>query len=318
MTAVRKRVVLLVGGVGGAKLALGLARVLPPDALTIIVNTADDFDHLGLHISPDVDTVMYTLADLVNKSTGWGLAEDTTQAMSMVDRYGGPTWFKLGDKDLGTHLMRTRWLREGFSLTDITRKLCAALSVQQTLLPMTNDPVRTMLDTDQGILSFQEYFVREGWQPVVRQIRYTGSEQAASNPDVALALDRATLIVFGPSNPFLSLDPILSIAGVRGRIEQATVPRVAISPIIAGQAVKGPTAKLMTELDVDISPVGVAAHYQGLLDGILVDHVDQALCKNIEDSLGLRTTTEAIFMKNETDKIQLAEALLSWVEDSNH
>ena len=307
-------VVLLVGGVGGAKLALGLARVLPPESLTIIVNTGDDFRHLGLHISPDVDTVMYTLANLANPKTGWGLSDDSLHAMRMVKRYGGPDWFGLGDKDLGTHLMRTQLLGEGLTLTEVTRRLCAPLGVEHLLLPMSDDPVRTVLDTDQGTLNFQEYFVREQWQPEVREISFEGSGTAQPSDTVSAALEQASMIVIGPSNPFLSIDPILSIKGIRDRIEAATVPRVAISPIIGGKAVKGPTAKMMVELGIDVSPMGVVHHYQNLLDGIILDETDSTLRDEIE-SIGIHTSAQQIFMETQNDKIRLAVTLLHWVED---
>lgn len=313
MTGIRDHVVLLVGGVGGAKLALGLANVLPPEALTIIVNTADDLEHLGLHISPDVDTVMYTLSGLSNQQSGWGVAGDTLQAMEMVKRYGGPAWFNLGDKDIGTNLMRTTLLREGHTLTEVTRRLSEAVGIGPDLLPMTDDTVRTVLDTDIGELAFQEYFVREGWQPAVREICFDGADMAQPSQAVADALDAATLIVFGPSNPFLSIDPILSIRGIHDRIAGANVPRVAVTPIIGGQAVKGPTAKLMTELDLDVSPLGVARHYRELLDGFILDVTDEDQIASVE-ALDLRAAAQQTYMRTLQDKLELAEALLSWVE----
>ena len=312
--SVRDRVVLLVGGVGGAKLALGLAHVLPPESLTVIVNTADDFEHLGLHISPDVDTLMYTLAGVANPQFGWGLAGDTFRAMEMVERYGGPTWFNLGDADLGTSLVRTALLRQGRTLTEITRQLSRALGVGPTLLPMSDDAVRTVLETDRGSLGFQEYFVRERWQPVVHRIRFEGCEAAQPSPAVAEALDSATLIVFGPSNPFLSIDPILSIPGIRQRIAGARVPRIAVTPIIAGQAVKGPTAKLMSELGVDISPLGVVQHYRELVDGFILDEADRDLLAPIE-ALGVKVTAQRTLMQTLDNKVDLAIALLDWVEE---
>ncbi len=308
-------VVLLVGGVGGAKLALGLARVLPPQALTIIVNTGDDFEHLGLHVSPDLDTVMYTLADVANPQTGWGLAEDTFRAMEMVERYGGPAWFRLGDGDLGTNLMRTMLLRQGHTLTEVTRRLCMALGVAHPLLPMSDDPVRTVLETDQGCLAFQEYFVRERWQPVVRGIRYEGSERASPSPAVAAALEGATAIVFGPSNPFLSIDPILAVPGIRECIVASPVPKVAVTPLIAGQAVKGPTAKLMAELGLEVSVLGVAQHYRELLTGIILDEADRALIPSVV-ALGMRATAQRTYMTTLSDKISLAQSVLAWLEDN--
>ncbi len=313
--SLRDRVVLLVGGVGGAKLALGLAHVLPPESLTVIVNTADDFEHLGLHISPDVDTLMYTLSGLANPQTGWGLDGDTFRAMEMVERYGGPAWFRLGDGDLGTNLARTMLLRQGHTLTEVTRRLCVALGVAHRLLPMTDDRMRTVLDTDRGPLDFQTYFVRERWQPVVHRIRFEGSGEAQPSEAVAAALEAATLIVLGPSNPFLSIDPILSVPGIRARITALDAPCVAVSPVIGGQAVKGPTVKLMVELGVDSSPVGVARHYEGFLDGIILDEADGSLVKLIE-ALNLRTITAPTLMNTLADKVRLANRLLEWLEES--
>lgn len=312
--SIRDRVVLLVGGVGGAKLALGLAHVLPPESLTIIVNTGDDMRHFGLHISPDVDTLMYTLADMVNPETGWGLAGESFQAMASVARYDGPTWFNLGDRDLGTHLERTRLLAEGCRLTEVTRRLCEANGVETRVLPMTDDRVRTLLDTDQGVLDFQTYFVRERWQPVVRAIRFDGAERAEPSPEVAAALEQATLIVYGPSNPFLSIDPILAIPGIRQRIAAARVPRIAVSPIIAGQAVKGPTAKLMREFGIEPTPESVADHYEETLDGIILDGAD----RSFESSMtrrGLRVTTAETYMTTLPQKVNLAHTMLNWIEE---
>jgi LPPG:FO 2-phospho-L-lactate transferase len=226
MSTLRDHVVLLVGGVGGAKLALGLAHVLPPEALTVIVNTADDFEHLGLHVSPDLDTVMYTLSGLANPDTGWGLSGDTFKAMEMVGRYGGPDWFNLGDRDLAASLVRTALLREGHPLSAVTGQLCRALGVQHSVLPMSDDPVSTWLDTDRGALPFQVYFVRERWEPVVRRIRFEGAESARPGAGVSAALEAATLIVYGPSNPYLSIDPILSVPGIRECIDTSHAPRV--------------------------------------------------------------------------------------------
>lgn len=315
MSDLRDHVVLLVGGVGGAKLALGLAEVLPAGSLTIIVNTADDFEHLGLHVSPDLDTVMYTLAGLANPLTGWGVEGDTFRAIEMVGRYGGPTWFRLGDSDLGTNLLRTVMLREGHTLTEITRQLCGALGIQHPILPMTDHTVQTWLDTDQGPLAFQEYFVRERWQPVVHRIRFVGAEEARPSEAVHEALEAASLIVFGPSNPFLSIDPILALPGVREQIAASDAPCVALSPIIGGEAVKGPAAKLMAELGVDVSPVGIVTHYRDLLDGIILDRVDSELRQPIE-ALNVRAMAEQTLMETREDKIRLAEKILNWAEEN--
>jgi LPPG:FO 2-phospho-L-lactate transferase len=306
-------VVALAGGVGGAKLAWGLAQILPPERLTLIVNTADDFEHLGLHVSPDLDTVMYTLAGLANPDTGWGLAGDTFRAMETVAAYGGPEWFNLGDRDLGTSLVRTALLREGHPLSAVTGQLCRALGIQHPILPMSDDPVHTWLDTDQGPLPFQVYFVRERWQPVVRRIRFEGAESARSGAGVSAALEAATLIVYGPSNPFLSIDPILSVPGIRECVDAAHAPRIAVSPIVGGQALKGPAAKLMAELGVDVSPMGIVTHFQDRLDGIILDHTDANLRESIE-RIHIRATTRQTVMTSLADKTHLAEELLNWVE----
>ncbi len=313
--SLRDHVVLLVGGVGGAKLALGLSHVLPPDALTVVVNTGDDFEHLGLHISPDLDTVLYTLAGMANPQTGWGVAGDTFQAMEMVTRYGGADWFRLGDRDLGLNLVRTAMLREGYTLTETTRRLCAALEVQHRILPMSDQAIRTCLDTDQGPMAFQEYFVRERWQPVVRRVRFEGAEQAQPTGAIMHAIEGASLFVFGPSNPFLSIDPILAVPGIRERIEDSDAPCVAVSPIIGGRAVKGPAAKLMEELGVEVSPLGIASHYENLLDGIILDNEDRHLCEPIE-KLGIHATAQKTLMETLSDKISLAANLIYWIEEN--
>jgi LPPG:FO 2-phospho-L-lactate transferase len=311
--SVAERVVLLVGGVGGAKLAYGLARILPPGALTVVVNTADDFRHLGLHISPDLDTVMYTLAGLANPETGWGVAGDSFRMMETLIRYGGPTWFRLGDVDLATHLARTAWLEESLTLTQVTARLCERLGVRHTLLPVTDDPLATWLDTDEGELAFQVYFVARGWQPVVHAARYVGADQARIGAGVACALEEASLIVLGPSNPVLSIDPILAVPGVRERIAAGGAPCVAISPIIAGRAVRGPAAKLMAELGMEVSPVGIVHHYGDMLTGIILDEEDRALVGAIE-AVDVRAFARPTLMLTDEDKVSLAQALLTWAE----
>jgi LPPG:FO 2-phospho-L-lactate transferase len=285
-----------------------------PTAWRTFCNTGDDFEHFGLHISPDLDTVMYTLTDLANPITGWGLDGDTFRAMEMVARYGGPKWFRLGDQDLGTHLQRTGWLQEGLSLTEVTRRLCAALDISHTILPMCDQPVRTWLVTDQGELGFQEYFVQRRWEPRVHRISYEGSEGACPSEAVAQALEEATLIVFGPSNPVLSIDPILAVPGIRERIAANPAFCAAVSPIVGGQAVKGPAAKLMAELGIETSPLGVAQYYADSLNGIILDKLDGEFCPAIE-SLGLLAAARQTLMTTAEDKKRLAEELLTWVEN---
>lgn len=315
MSAARENVVLLVGGVGGAKLAVGLAEILPPQALTIIVNTGDDFRHLGLHVSPDLDTVMYTLAGLANPKTGWGVCDDTFRAMDMLQVYRGPDWFRLGDRDLGTNLMRTLMLAQGYTLTETTAYMCRSLGIQHKLSPMSDDPVRTMLDTDIGMLAFQEYFVREQWQPVVSQIRFEGVIDACPSNGTLEAIRQASAIIIGPSNPFLSIDPILAVPGIRASIITSRAPKVAVSPVVGGKAIKGPTVKLMRELGLDATVTGVVEHYQKLVDGIILDSTDQELLKLVTNQ-GIKASAQQTIMHTLEDKVALAESLLGWIEDN--
>lgn len=308
-------VVALAGGVGGAKLAWGLAQVLPPQRLTVIVNTADDFEHLGLHISPDLDTVMYTLAELANPETGWGVRDDTWNMLSMLGRYAGPTWFRLGDRDLATHLVRSLWLRQGFPLTWITREMCRLLGIGPTILPMTDAAVQTVLCTDQGELPFQEYFVRYRWQPVVRSIRFAGIEQAQPTQEVIGALREADVIVFCPSNPFVSLDPILALPAVRRIIAASRAPRVAVSSIVAGKAIKGPAAKLMRELGLEPSAAGLAEYYRDLLTGFVLDEQDTLLRLRISGGLGIPTLTTNTLMRTDEHRRQLARQTLQFAAE---
>lgn len=306
------KVTALLGGVGGAKLAWGLAQLLPPQHLTLIVNTADDFEHLGLHISPDLDTVMYTLANLANPQTGWGIRDESWNMMGMLDRYAGPTWFRLGDGDLATHLLRSSWLHEGFPLTWITLELCKLLGVRHTVLPMTDAPVRTVVDTDEGSLSFQEYFVRLQWRPIVRSIHFKGIESAQPTQEVVAALRAADVILFCPSNPFVSLDPILALPAIRRMLAASRVPRVAVSPIVAGQAIKGPTAKIMRELGLEVSPVTVAQRYRDLLTGFVLDRRDEALRAVVATELGLHPLVTDTVMRSDAARIQLARQVLGF------
>lgn len=305
-------VIALAGGVGGAKLADGLAQVLPPEDLTIIVNTADDFEWYGLHISPDLDTVMYTLAGAANPVTGWGLAGDTFQALEMLGRYGQEIWFHVGDGDLATHVLRTHWLREGLTLTAVTGALAHALGVQVTILPMSDAPVRTVVETDEGPLPFQEYFVRRAWQPVVRSIRFEGVGAARPTFAVMATLRSADAVILCPSNPFVSIGPILALPGVREALRNA--PRVvAVSPIVGGQALKGPAAKMMAELGQPISPVSVAQGYGDFLSGFVLDWADQAEADRIA-AMGIRPFVTDTIMRDRADRARLAREILGIVE----
>ena len=276
MSEANGRVVALSGGVGGAKLALGLSRILPPKDLLIVANTADDFEHLDLSISPDIDTLMYTLSGLANQELGWGRADETWSFMATIDALGGESWFRLGDRDLAVHIERTRRLRAGDTLSAVTAEFCRRLGVAARVLPMTDDRVRTRVLAEDGWLEFQEYFVHRQCRPVVRELAFDGAEQARAQPEFLAALAEPDLraVIVCPSNPFISVEPILALPGVRAALAACTAPVIAVSPIIGGRAVKGPTAKMMTELGLDPSAAGVAARYGDLLDGYVLDEID--------------------------------------------
>jgi LPPG:FO 2-phospho-L-lactate transferase len=299
----------MAGGVGGAKLADGLAQILSPDELTIVVNTGDDFEHLGLNISPDLDTVMYTLAGLNNVEQGWGLAGETWNFMAATKRLGGEAWFNLGDQDVATHVARTRRLRAGEPLSAITADLCRKLGIRHRVLPMTDDSVRTMVETDEGTLPFQDYFVRLACKPVLKRLEFAGANNAQPTPAFleALRSPATGAIVICPSNPFLSVLPILSLPGIRQALAECQVPVVAVSPIVGGQAVKGPAAKIMRELGMDVSPAAVAAFYGDLLDGMVIDKADEALAEGWNGPAIHVTDT---IMRDRDDKARLAAETL--------
>ncbi len=308
----QSRVVALAGGVGGAKLADGLYRCLPPGALTVIVNTGDDFRRYGLAISPDLDTVMYTLAGLAHPVNGWGLAGDTQQMLGMLRRYGDDAWFGLGDMDMATHLLRTQALAAGQTLSEITDALSSALGIRARLLPMSDDAVPTMVETlEHGTLAFQEYFVRYRWQPTVRRLYYNGADRARPAPGLLDTLAQASAIVICPSNPLLSIEPILQIPGIRAALERRTAPCVAVSPIIAGQAVKGPAAKLMAELSMEVSAAGVAQYYGTLIDGLVIDSADRDV------QIAPRKLVTNTFMQTIDDRVRLAGEVLEWMGSWN-
>ncbi len=304
-------IVALAGGVGGAKLADGLQRVIG-ESLTVIVNTGDDFELHGLRISPDLDTVMYTLAGLANPETGWGIAGDTFACLDMLARYGADDWFGLGDRDLAAHILRTYWLRAGQTLTEVSERLAGTLGVRAAILPMTDARVATLVDTNQGELAFQEYFVHRGWQPVVRSVRFAGVEEAKPTLEVAQAMARADAIVFCPSNPFVSIDPILALPGMREMITQARVPRLAVSPIVSGEALRGPAAKMFRELGIEPSAFAVAKRYERLIDVFVVDKADEAQTESIQ-GLGMRTLVTDTVMKADVDRERLAREIVNWV-----
>lgn len=306
-------VLALAGGVGGAKLAEGLAAVLPPGALTVAVNVGDDFEHLGVRISPDIDTVTYTLSGLNNQEQGWGLAGETWQFMDALERLGGETWFRLGDRDMATHIERSRRLKAGETLSEITLGFAQQLGIKQPIVPVSDDPVRTVVTTDQGVLAFQDYFVRLRCAPIVERLEFAGAAEARISPGFAAALAAPDLeaIIICPSNPFLSIQPILSIGGVREALEARRVPMIAVSPIIGGQAVKGPAAKIMDELGMTVSSLGVASFYGALLDGLMIDTVDAALKDEIAVTAVAVTDT---MMRNANDRRRLAREALAFAE----
>lgn len=305
----------LTGGVGGAKLALGLSRLLEPDQLRFVVNTGDDFDHLGLHISPDIDTLIYTLAGLCNTETGWGRANESWQFMTALSQLNGEDWFRLGDRDLAMHIERTRRLAAGMDLTRVIRELAGALGVRHPILPMTDDPVRTTVDTAQGELAFQHYFVRDRCAPAVTGVRFVGAEQARLSPSLSEALRDPALagVIVCPSNPYLSIDPILAVPPLRAALTNLQVPVVAVSPIVAGAAIKGPTAKMMRELNIPNTAVEIARYYRSWIDGFILDEADRALEDEVQ-ALGLATVVTRTVMVSLEDRVALSREALQLID----
>jgi LPPG:FO 2-phospho-L-lactate transferase len=297
------KIVALAGGVGGAKLAHGLAQILPPEDITIIVNTGDDFEHLGLYICPDLDTVCYTLAGLANPETGWGRVDESWQAIANIEKLGGPNWFRLGDQDLATHIERTRRLKDGHSLSQITRDFCTAWGVKHTVLPMSDQPVRTIVETDEGDLAFQEYFVHRHCEPRVKGFRFEGVDSAKPTAGARAAIQSADAIIICPSNPWVSVDPILRV------ISKIDKPVVAVSPIIGGLTVKGPAAKMYAELGILPSALAVANHYRDILHGFVLDTVDAHLVEKIP----VQTLVTDTLMKSIADRARLAQDVLHFV-----
>lgn len=303
-------IVALAGGVGGAKLADGLYRIVAPDELALIVNTGDDFDLYGLRISPDADTVLYTLAGVANPETGWGIADDTFATLEMLRRYGEDTWFLLGDRDFATHIQRTRWLREGQPPTQVAERLTTALGVRARLLPMSDATVATRVRTPDGELAFQDYFVRRHHSDEVLGIRFAGIETARPSDAVREAIAQAEAIIFCPSNPIVSIGPILAVPGLRDQLHTARVPRVAISPIVGGQALRGPADRMLAGLGDEVSALGVARIYADVLDGMVIDNTDAALAERITAELHLAVHVTDTIMRNETDRQRLASETL--------
>lgn len=303
----------LAGGVGGAKLVHGLTRLLAPDSLVVAVNTGDDFSHLGFHISPDLDSVTYKLAGLNNTETGWGMADETWHFMDALERFGGDTWFRLGDRDLLTHVARSKSLAAGETLSGFTEANCRRLSIRHTVTPMSDDPVRTSVMTDRGRLAFQDYFVRLGAEPAVEGFVFDGAEQAKPAPALVRALQPGTLdaVIVCPSNPFVSIDPILALPALGRFLDDRSVPVIAVSPIIGGKAVKGPAAKMMAEMGVEPSAAGIARHYRDRIDGLVIDGADEDSLAEIETG-GTRAYATDTLMTDAGAETRLAAAVLEF------
>ena len=303
-------VVALCGGVGGAKLALGLYRVLPPEHLTLIVNTGDDFDHLGLRICPDLDTTLYTLADLANPEAGWGRRDETWTFMKTLADLGGETWFRLGDADLALHVERTRRLQAGEPLSRIAADVAQRFRIHAAIVPMSDEAVRTRVHTREGVLAFQEYFVRRRCEPAVTALEYAGAAAARIAPQALAALKAADVaaIILCPSNPYLSVDPILALPGMRAALKAAPAPVIAVTPLVAGKAIKGPTAKIMAELEVPLSSAAIARHYADFIDGFVLDRADATLVPAFSCSLLVADT----LMVTLADRERLAREVLQF------
>lgn len=310
------KVLALCGGIGGAKLALGLYRVLDAGQLTVVVNTGDDFEHLGLNISPDLDTVLYTLGGVADPERGWGRAQETWQFMESVRAMGGETWFQLGDRDLAMHVLRTQWLKAGKSLSAFAAEMARHFGISARIRPMSDAPVSTIVETAEGDLPFQHYFVKRRCEPVVRAIRFAGAKMAAPAVGVLDAINDEALraIVICPSNPYLSVDPILSIPGIAAALSTAAVPVIAVSPIIGGRAVKGPTAKIMAELGLAVSNDAIAAHYRGLIGGLVIDEADAA----DRDKVDLPVLVTRTLMRDIADRERLARDVVAFADSLSH
>ncbi|MED5429195.1 MAG: 2-phospho-L-lactate transferase [Chloroflexota bacterium] len=304
------KVLALAGGVGGAKLALGLRDILDEESLAIVVNTGDDEEFFGLHVSPDLDTVMYTLGGIANPDTGWGISGETFRSLNRLRQYGADTWFNLGDLDMATHIRRTQLLGQGNTLSEVTNSLCSSLGIAHSIFPMTDDTLKTVVITEISEMSFQEYFVKNRCDPRVISLRFDSPSECSPSPGFVTALNESDLLVFCPSNPFLSVDPILAVPGVRKKIENFRGARVAVSPIVGGEAIKGPAGKILRELGHEVSCVGVAKRYVDLCDVFIIDNVDADLASTIE-KLGMRVVVTNTIMNNDQEKRTLAREILS-------
>jgi LPPG:FO 2-phospho-L-lactate transferase len=310
-----KRILAITGGVGGAKLCLGLAKILGSEELAFVVNSADDFRHLGFHVSPDIDTLVYTLSGTANAETGWGRRDESWNFMQALKELGGESWFALGDKDLAMHVERTRLLADGWSLTEVTKRLASALGLDYPIFPMCDESLRTRVETDQGVLDFQTYFVRERCKPTVRGFIYDGADRSRLNPALTAWVDEAppSGVILCPSNPYVSIDPILRVNGMRDFLKDCPAPVIAVSPVVAGRAIKGPTVKIMQELGIPGTAETVAAHYADFLDGFVLDIEDEGQALRIQ-ALGLETTVTQSVMRSLDDRIALARDCLDFVD----
>jgi LPPG:FO 2-phospho-L-lactate transferase len=312
---VTKAIVALSGGIGGAKLATGLAQSGNAVNLAIIANTGDDFEHFGLKVCPDIDTLIYTLAGVNNSETGWGRQGETWSFMSAMSELGGDIWFQLGDKDLAQNVLRTAQLQNGKSLSEVSKYLAAQLGVTAQVIPMSDASVSTTIVSADGVLEFQQYFVRDQCRPVVRDIVFRGSESARPAPEFRRLMDsdHVAAFIICPSNPYLSIDPILSLAGVRDGLRNNKAPVIAVSPIVSGDSLKGPTAKIMAELGVPCSATQVAKHYKSLIDGLVIDERDEDLVEEIVSS-GIAVKTAATIMRSAEDRVNLANVVLEFAK----
>lgn len=311
--ATSQKMLALCGGIGGAKLALGLYRVLGPQ-LAVIVNTGDDFEHLGLNISPDLDTVLYTLGGLADPERGWGRAGETWEFMTALRGLGEETWFQLGDRDLAMHVARTDWLRSGRTLSTFTARVAREFGIRATILPMSDGPLRTVVDTNEGSMPFQHYFVRRKSEPAVRAIRFDGTRDASPAPGLLDLFSDVNLqaIVLCPSNPYLSIDPILAVPGIAAALMTARAPVIAVSPLIGGRAIKGPTAKIMMELGCEVTNASIASHYRGLIDALVIDETDASDRERL-DIAALVTRT---FMGDLVDRERLARDICLFAQQT--
>lgn len=307
--------IILSGGVGGAKLVLGMSHILAPEQLTVVTNTGDDFDHYGLRICPDTDTALYTLSGLSDQEKGWGRAEETWRFMQAIKDLGGEDWFNLGDTDLALHLIRTQSLAEGKTLTQVTQMLASTMGINLTLLPMTNDRVTTKVMTKSGQLDFQHYFVRDQCRPEVTGFSFQGLFEASVNPQLIRSLDsQPEAIIFAPSNPYVSIDPIIKLPELLPKMRQNNTPIVAVSPIVGGAAIKGPAAKMMFELGLDVSPLAIAEHYKDIIHGLVIDEQDQKYAPAIE-SMGVAVQVAPTIMHDISSRINLAQACLDFAQE---